>query len=99
MRSLSKGLILQLLLFLSALLSGLTGVIAGDRAVERSQIERLGDAAAQHARSAAEPAAIREQAAYLAALPRIARASLPSFAIAVPRTVLRAIGIDTRRLE
>ncbi len=91
---------MQLLLFLSALLSGLGGVIAGDRAVERSQIERLGEAAAQQVFAIAQPSRERPHSFLLGSMPALAARSvkwLVPAAIIAP--ALRAIGIDTRRIE
>lgn len=90
---------MQLLLFLSALLTGLTGVIAGDRTVERSQIERLGDVVAEQVRGTAQPAVVRQHAAYCPTLAMVSR-SVPRILSNEPiGHALHALGIDTRRLE
>ncbi|SNS63436.1 hypothetical protein SAMN06295912_1115 [Sphingomonas laterariae] len=88
---------MQLLLFLSALLSGLTGVISGERVNAPSSLERASAEAAVVAEELAE--AVTQAAVVLLARPRpLAAASAPHFAVAdAPLGDLRRV--SERRLE
>lgn len=90
--------ILELLLFLSAMLAGITGLISGDRPVELGQIERTAVAAAiEVADEAAEPAG--------EVVLRVGRAAVSELPGEVPRFEPRhhvagkAAPVDERRLE
>jgi hypothetical protein len=90
---------LELLLFLSAMLAGFTGLISGDRAVETRQIERSAVAATV----AVDPAVQTAQAAIRIRLPDAG--ALPTPIASAPRRKVialelpQAAPVDERRLE
>jgi hypothetical protein len=86
----------QFLLFLSAMLAGLSGLVSGDRAVEPRQVEQALAAAAAVAEIA--PACVEAVTPVplpAAATPQAIRPALPG---AAPRLAGRA-PVDERRLE
>jgi hypothetical protein len=90
---------MELLLFLSAMLAGLTGLISGDRTVEARQVERIAVAAS----ATVDPGAEASEAAarILVRQPRTARtrpASTPALTLTALETPQTA-PVDERRLE
>lgn len=90
---------MELLLFLSAMLAGLTGLISGDRAVETRQVERTAvavSAAVEVAARAAEAGSIAE-AVY--PLPKRALRPAQDAEPATTESLPQSAPVDERRLE
>lgn len=92
--------LLELLLFLSAMLAGLTGLISGDRAVETRQVERTAVAVSAAVEIGARAAEAGQEA--MAAYPVPHRAFRPGSDAepgATDEAIPQAAPVDERRLE
>jgi len=89
----------QILLFLSAMLAGFTGLISGDRAVEPRHVEQAIAAVSGIAESSSATVAKAEVAVAAAMPARSAPAATSTFAPAPAEAPRGLAPVDERRLE
>jgi hypothetical protein len=90
---------MELLLFLSAMLAGLTGLISGDRAVETRQVERTAIAASVAADPGAEAAEAAARILIRPAPPARTRPAATPGPIPAALETPQTAPVDERRLE
>jgi hypothetical protein len=90
---------LQLLLFISAMIAGLTGLISGDRGIETRSIERAVMASAAGVEVAATAVEAAAQAEPSGSPVHFAAAADQPPPAASPARTPREAGVDGRRLE